>query len=273
MKQASIRNSVVAGQFYPGSSQGLKKQIGSFIDPEAQKRNVIACLLPHAGYMYSGRVACQTVSNIQVKEKIVLLGPNHTGFGETYSLMAKGIWQTPLGNVEIDSDLAAAFLEGSTHLQEDSLAHVSEHSLEVELPILQYFKQDFKIVPIAFMSDDLNVLKEIGTELAAVLKESGLRDSTLIVASSDMTHYESQSCAERKDKEAIEAILALDEDRLMERTRRLNISMCGVAPAVVMLATAKALGARSATLIQYQTSGDTTGERDSVVGYAGITIE
>jgi len=266
------RPAAVAGQFYPGSASALKKQIDSFIDKNTSQREVIACMLPHAGYMYSGMVAAETVSSLIVKEKVILLGPNHTGSGAAFSIMAEGSWETPLGAVKIDSDLAQKILQCSKYLEDDSLAHLSEHSLEVELPFLQYFKKDFEIVPIAFMSDDLAALKEIGKQIAVAVKKSGLEKSVLLVASSDMTHYESQEQAQAKDSQAIEAILALDEDMLAERVRHLDISMCGYAPVIAMIAASKELGAKKAELIKYQTSGDVTGDIESVVGYAGVIV-
>lgn len=272
MQQPKIRRPVVAGQFYPSSSSTLRNQIDALVDKKATKIDVLACLLPHAGYMYSGRVAGLTVSCLNIRDKIILLGPNHTGNGAAFSIMTEGIWQTPLGEVRIDSDLANKILAGSKILEADTLAHAYEHSLEVELPFLQYFKSDFEIVPIAFLSDDLEALKEVGQEIAAILQEPGIRDSFLIVASSDMTHYESQGEAEKKDKEAIEAMLELNEDKLMQKIKRFNISMCGYAPAVVMIKTAKLLGAKIAELIKYQTSGEVSGDYESVVGYAGIVV-
>jgi AmmeMemoRadiSam system protein B len=268
----NIRKAVVAGQFYPSSANALKTQIEGFIDRDVDKSDYIACLLPHAGYMYSGEVAAKTVSRINIKDKVILLGPNHTGFGQPYSIMTEGKWQTPLGEVKINEELAKYMLGHCDYLEDDALAHVSEHSLEVELPFLQYFKSDFTIVPIAVFSDDLTALKEIGKDIAQSVKDLGITASTLIVASSDMTHYESQEQAKEKDKHAVEAILELDADKLMESVRRQKISMCGLAPAVIMLSAAKQLGAKKGQLVKYQTSGDTTGNYVSVVGYAGIII-
>lgn len=267
-----VRKPIVAGQFYSGSYQGLRNQIEKLISKKTKKYQVIACILPHAGYMYSGSVAGETVSCMDLKDKIILLGPNHTGYGKEFSIMTEGIWQTPLGEVAIDSLLAKEILNHSCYLKEDSLAHMYEHSLEVELPFFQYFKPDFKIIPIVFMSDDLAILKEIGREIASVIKERKIEGSTLIVASSDMTHYEPQAQAEKKDHQAINAILELDADKLMKRVLELNISMCGYAPVIVMISMAKELGATKGLLIKYQTSGDVTGDRESVVGYAGIII-
>lgn len=267
-----IRQPQVAGQFYPSSSQELKNQIEALIDKQADKIDIIACMLPHAGYIYSGSVAAKTVSRINIKNKVILLGPNHTGYGARYSIMPQGSWQTPLGEIRIDSELAGEILHHSKYLKSDNAAHTYEHSLEVELPFLQYFKSDFEIVPIVFLSDELEILKEIGGEIASTIKERNIKDSTIIVASSDMTHYESQDQAQKKDKEAIQAILELNADKLIDRIQQLNISMCGYAPAITMISAAKLLGAKTAKLIKYQTSGDVTGDKSSVVGYAGIII-
>lgn len=267
-----IRRPVVAGQFYPSSARELKNQIEAFIDKQAVGSDVIACMLPHAGYAYSGSVAAQTISRINIKSKIILLGPNHTGYGARYSIMAEGSWQTPLGEIKIDAALAGQILKHSKHLQSDDEAHMFEHSLEVELPFLQYFKNDFEIVPITLLSDDFETLKEIGEGIASTIKEGDINNSTMIIASSDMTHYEPQGQAEKKDKAAIEAILELNAGKLMKRVQQLNISMCGYAPVITMISAAKILGAKTAKLIKYQTSGDVTGDKSSVVGYAGIII-
>jgi AmmeMemoRadiSam system protein B len=279
MKKTNIRLPSVAGQFYSASKQGLNKQIQALLNSGAVAKekaagsaSVIACMLPHAGYMYSGAVAAQTVSCLNIKDKIILLGPNHTGYGAPFSIMAEGTWLTPLGEVNIDAILAKKILSHSKYLKEDSLAHLYEHSLEVELPLLQYFRPDFEITPIVIQANDLTALKEIGKDIASGVKESNLQNSALIVASSDMTHYEPQEEAERKDKEAIGAILALDEDRLWEKVKKLGISMCGYAPAIVMIVAAKLLGATKANLVKYETSGDVTGDKTSVVGYAGILV-
>ena len=195
--QVNLRKSVVSGQFYPSNAEGLITLIASFADKRAQKIDCLGAVLPHAGYIYSGRVATQTVSGIKIKENVVLLGPNHTGQGAVFSLMTQGSWQTPLGEVEINSKLAGLFLKKCRYLENDVLAHLDEHSLEVELPIIQYFSQDFKIVPIAMMTDDLSRLSEVAQSLAEVIIENNLKSSTLLIASSDMTHYESQKSAQR----------------------------------------------------------------------------
>ena len=272
MDKMNIRNPVVAGQFYPSSAAGLKKQIERFIPQKTEQRDVIACIMPHAGYIYSGGVAAEVAASIRVKDNVILLGPNHTGYGKQYSIMTGGAWKTPFGDVPVNAELARAILSRSSHLEEDTLAHDYEHSLEVELPFLQYFKKDFSIVPVSVMADDPVVLGVMGDELAEAIKERKEQGSTLIVASSDMTHYETQESAQGKDKEAIQAILELDEQKLAHNVRRLGITMCGFAPVVIMLRAAKGLGAKQAKLIKYQTSGDVSGDYTNVVGYAGVVI-
>ena len=215
-------------------------------------------------------MAGQVISKVEITDTIIILGPNHTGRGEPYSLMPEGIWETPLGNVEIDTDLANAILEKTSYLKDDTLAHAYEHSIEVQLPFLQYFKSDFRFVPISLSSYEGAALKSIGRELARTIKDSN-RD-VMIIASSDMTHYESHEQAKMKDEAAIGAILKLDVDGLMRKVDELNISMCGWMPTVTMLSCCKQLGAKKAHLVKYQTSGETTGDYTSVVGYAGIII-
>jgi hypothetical protein len=182
--------------------------------------------------------------------------------------MTAGAWRTPLGEVEIDSELGKRILDGSSHLQEDALAHQYEHSIEVQLPFLQYFKPDVRIVPIVLAHATPEIYKQIGREIAQAVKE--LKRDIVLMASSDMTHYEPQELAQKKDNEAIKAMLDLDEDELLKRVEEMNISMCGYAPVAALIAAAKELGAKSAELVKYQTSGDTTGDYTSVVGYAGI---
>jgi len=267
-----IRKPAVAGQFYPSSEQELKRLIASFIVKEPANKDVIACVLPHAGYVYSGRVAVETVSSMKIKDTVILIGPNHSGYGEEFSIMTEGVWQTPMGDVRINSDLAKQMASHSPSLKEDTLAHRYEHSLEVELPILQYFKMSFEIVPIAVFSGELALLKRIGKEIAQAIISCGAKDSVVIAASTDMTHYEPLEHAEKKDRLAIEAILALNEDALFENIAAQGISMCGYAAVAVMLSAAKTLGASSGSLVKYQTSAEVSKDTSSVVGYAGMII-
>ena len=265
-----LRNPVVAGQFYPGSPDQLRSMIEEMVDEQAVREEVIGLVSPHAGYIYSGPVAGATISRIQFKDTFIIMGPNHTGGGRPLSIMTEGVWKTPLGEVEIDSELGKQILAASKYLQEDHVAHQHEHSIEVQLPFLQYFKSDIKLVPIVLAHAQGDVYKEIGREIAGAIKE--LNKEVVIIASSDMTHYESQESAGRKDRQAIEAILDLNEDELLRRVQELDISMCGYAPAVSLISAAKELGASGAELVRYQTSGDTSGDYSSVVGYAGVII-
>ena len=266
-----IRNPVVAGQFYPEAPSQLKAMIEGMVDEKAIKEDVIGLISPHAGYIYSGPVAGAAISRIKFKDTFIILGPNHTGRGKPLSIMTQGVWKTPLGEVELDSQLGKQILATSSHLEEDSMAHQYEHSIEVQLPFLQYFKRDIKLVPIILAYASGATYKEIGKELAKAVKD--LNREVVIIASSDMTHYEPQESARRKDTQAIEAILDLNEDELLKRVDELDISMCGYAPATCLISAAKELGATGAELVKYQTSGDTTGDYTSVVGYAGIIIK
>ncbi|TAN63195.1 AmmeMemoRadiSam system protein B [bacterium] len=272
---ARIRQPAVAGQFYPLSPEDLRKQIESFSEKNKSlkpQKEAIGCVLPHAGYMYSGAVAYAVISGIKLKDNLIIIGPNHTGMGEPFSIMDEGVWQLPFGRITVNSALAKKLLFGSSLLRADSLAHQSEHSIEVELALLQYFRRDFTFVPIVVAGTDLENYRKLGLEIASVVKEARLEKDTLLIASSDMTHYEEAASAKKKDSLAIEAMLALDESRLWSRVRAHDISMCGYGPAIAMLSYAKSLGARSAEMVAYQNSGDTTGDYSSVVGYAGITV-
>ncbi|MDP1853889.1 MAG: MEMO1 family protein [Candidatus Omnitrophota bacterium] len=269
-----LRDPAVAGQFYPASASILKKKLAELCPKVKSKKEAIALLLPHAGYMYSGRVAAATISSVNLKDTFIIIGPNHTGIGLPFSMDTEEIWQTPLGKVEINLVLAAELLKKSPYLKNDLRAHSYEHSIEVELPFLQYLKCDtsFSFVPIVIGGGDLDVYKQIGKAIAEAIKELKLTDRIQIIASSDMTHYETAEAAKNKDNLAIAAILKLDADLLFETVKKEEITMCGYAPAVIMLSAARALGAKKAELVKYENSGDTTGDYSSVVGYAGVTI-
>lgn len=266
-----LRKPVVAGQFYPATPTLLKKQLSKFIDEEVSKEDVIGVVSPHAGYIYSGEVAGLTFSKVKLADTAIILGPNHTGSGRAFSIVCEGRWQTPLGEISIDSELANLILSKSENLSEDSTAHIHEHSLEVQLPFLQYLKSEIRIVPIVLSLGKIAIYKEIGQAIAHSLGE--LKREAIIVASSDMTHYEPQDVAVSQDKQAIEAIRELDEDKLIARIDKLNISMCGYAPVAVLISASKQLGAKEGVLVKYQTSGDVSGDYSSVVGYAGMLIK
>ncbi|UCE97385.1 MAG: MEMO1 family protein [Dehalococcoidia bacterium] len=266
-----IREAVVAGRFYPASPIELREMIASMIDQMATKEDVIGLVSPHAGYIYSGPVTGATISRVRMRDTFIILGPNHTGMGKAFSIMTQGFWRTPLGDVEIDSEFAGNIAALSSYLEKDSDAHRYEHSIEVQLPFLQYLKKNIKFVPIVLAQADGTVYKEIGEAIAGAVKK--IKREVIIIASSDMTHYESQTSAKEKDNRAIEAMLALNEDELMEKVERLKISMCGYAPVISLITATKALGADKAELVRYQTSGDTTGDYSSVVGYAGLIFK
>jgi len=267
---AMIRKPVVAGSFYPASPSKLEEMITGMVDDSAPREEVVGLICPHAGYIYSGLVAGAAISRIRFTDTFIIMGPNHTGLGKPFSIMTSGTWETPLGNVEIDAELAQKLAGNSSYLEEDINAHLREHSIEVQIPFLQHFKKDVRIVPIVLSHASGSIYKEIGLEIAEVL--NGLERDVIILASSDMTHYEPEEQARRKDSSAIEAILRLDEDELLERIAEQNITMCGYAPVVALISAAKAMEARRAELVRYQTSGESSGDYSSVVGYAGLII-
>ena len=264
------REAAVAGQFYPGKPGELREMIAQMTDSKADRKEVMGVVSPHAGFVYSGPVAGAVFSHIKFTGTFIIIGPNHRGVGKPLSITTVGSWETPLGEVQIDSGLAKAILAASAGLEEDTLAHRYEHSLEVQVPFLQYFRPDVKIVPIVLAQAAPQVYQGIGRAIAATLKSRG--EAAVIVASSDMTHYEPHESAKAKDKKAIDAILSLDADELVRRIGKYDISMCGYAPVICLIASALEMGSGKAELVKYQTSGDTSGDYSSVVGYAGIII-
>ncbi len=265
-----IREPAYAGQFYPSAPSQLREMIKTMVEEKTTREEVVGIVAPHAGYIYSGPVVGALVSRVKIKDTAVILCPNHTGRGKLFSIMTRGTWRTPLGNVEIDSELAEKIKVNSRYLEEDEMAHRFEHAVEVQLPFLQYFKPDVKLVPIVLGHGNGVTYKEIGRGIAAAI--TSLKKDTLIIASSDMTHYESQESVSSKDAQAIKAMLDLDEDELLKRIERYNITMCGYGPAISLISAARELGAEKAELVKYQTSGDAFGDYSSVVGYAGLTI-
>lgn len=263
-----IREPVVAGQFYPRSATELKALIKTMVDEKAEKQDVVGYYAPHAGYVYSGPVVGAVVSRVKPADVYIVMGPSHTGMGAPFSIMTEGSWRTPLGEVEIYAAMAKEILSGSSHLRSDVLAHAQEHCIEVQLPFIQYSNHHFTFVPMVLSHATATVYRDIGKSVAKAAKNLGKR--VVIVASGDMTHYESQKSARAKDQQAIDAMLGLDAELLLTRVQKLNITMCGYAPAAVLIFAAKELGAEKAELVKYQTSGDTTGDFSSVVGYAGV---
>lgn len=267
-----VREPVVAGQFYPGAKELLLRTISPLVGKLPGKDEAVGVISPHAGYVYSGAVAGAVLSSIRPRSRYIILGPNHTGLGASFGLSKASAWKTPLGEVGIDEDIRKALLGRSELIRADDAAHMAEHSIEVQLPIMQAIQKKFTFVPIAVASGDLESYRTAGRDIAAAIKDLGMEKEVTIMASSDMTHYESNESVRAKDKAAIEAILELDEGKLFDRVRRMDISMCGCGPAAIMLTAAKILGAKKAKLVKYLTSGDASGDYSSVVGYAGITV-
>ncbi|HXT86703.1 MAG TPA: AmmeMemoRadiSam system protein B [Verrucomicrobiae bacterium] len=266
-----IRPAVVAGHFYPADPLELRNAVHNLVAEPAEKSHTLAFIVPHAGYIYSGRVAGSVYASLQLPAKFLLLGPRHFPQGERFAILSEGVWETPLGRAPIDSALASEIKNAFPLLREDAVAHAREHSLEVQLPFLQCLVPNFTFVPIVLGADRFDALESLGRALAQVLAAHH-QEITLLV-SSDMNHYESDAITRIKDRKAIDAILSLDARRLYDTVRRESISMCGYAPAVAMLAAARELRAKEAKLISYATSAEVSGDFDRVVGYAGIVVK
>jgi AmmeMemoRadiSam system protein B len=271
----AIRQPAVAGRFYPADPNRLRAEIESYIaaGPGAEslpKIRALGCVVPHAGYMYSGHVAGAVYRRLELPQRVLILCPNHTGLGEPLAIMSSGAWHTPLGDADVDEDLAGELKRRMPLLSEDDEAHRSEHALEVQLPFLQVLAPGFRFVPIAVGTGQFEVLSALGVAIANVLEQ--MNERALVIASSDMNHYESDEITRVKDQHAIDQLLALDPRGLYQVVRDGHISMCGYGPAVIMLTAARKLGATQADLLRYATSGDVSGDKDMVVGYAGIAV-
>ena len=265
------RPTAVAGSFYPGDAHALAEAVRGFVHPVDSPVQALGIVVPHAGYVYSGHVAGEVYSRVDLPRRFILLCPNHTGAGQPLAIVSEGRWQTPLGDVAIDEDLAAALKQIDPDLTEDSDAHRREHAIEVQLPFIQLMRGlDFLFVPIAVGTSDVGRLIALGNSMAQAV--DSVDESVLIIASSDMNHYESDEATRLKDNRAIERILARDPEGLHGVVHGEGISMCGVGPATAMLTAVNRLGAAHADLAKYATSGDISGERERVVGYAGIVI-
>jgi MEMO1 family protein len=274
MATTILRHPAVAGRFYPGDPDDLRAEARGYLSQASAANQAplraVGCIAPHAGYMYSGHVAGAVFARVEVPRRCIVLCPNHTGMGRALAVMSDGAWQTPLGDVPIDAELAGALKRRFPALQEDSAAHRAEHATEVELPFLLLRQPELRFVPIALGTSQFEVLEQLGKALGDVV--AAQKDPVLIVASSDMNHYESDAVTRVKDHRAIERILALDPRGLFDVVTQQDISMCGFGPAVAMLTAARQLGAKSAELVKYATSGDVSGDRDMVVGYAGVVV-
>jgi len=275
------RAPAVAGVFYPSAADELNQMIElSFKDrrfgpgdlppcKELSRRRIYGIISPHAGYVYSGAVAANgyyETSSMNF-DRVVMIGPNHYGIGTGLATVRDGIWETPLGQVEIDTELVSRISENSGILDFDDLAHSRDHCLEVQLPFLQYIKKNqFKLVPIIMIMQDKVTASEIGESIA----DSTRTLNALLIGSSDFTHYEPNSEAHRKDRELIEAILSLDIAIFYTTLERLNVSACGYGAIASIMTAAKSLGSTKGELLRYATSGDIVGDTKNVVGYASI---
>ena len=267
---AILRHPAVAGRFYPDDADILRKEVQSYISPSSRNTSALGCLVPHAGYMYSGHVAGAVYAKLEIPSHCIVMCPNHTGRGRPLSIISEGEWETPLGRVPVDVELASQLKERFALLDEDTAAHQSEHAIEVQLPFLQTLNPDFSFVPIALGTGQFEVLEGLGLAIAEVLANQS--EPVLIIASSDMNHYENDRVTRVKDHKAIEQVLSLDPRGLFDAVMNEQISMCGFGPAVAMLTAARQLSANHAELVKYATSGDVSGDRDRVVGYAGIIV-
>jgi AmmeMemoRadiSam system protein B len=270
MGASAVRHPAVAGQFYPKDQSRLMAEVQAYLRVEAEPAPAFGCVAPHAGYVYSGHVAGAVYAHVAIPRRCIVLCPNHTGYGTPLSMMTAGVWETPLGNVPIDSALAGSLLQAFPLLCEDADAHRQEHAIEVHLPFLLSRRPDLRFVPIAIGTRSYEALAGLGHAMAKVLSDAD--DPALVIASSDMNHYESDSVTRVKDRKAIEKILALDPAGLNEVVTQDHVSMCGYGPTIAMLTAAKEMGASSAELVKYATSGDVSGDRRMVVGYAGIVV-
>lgn len=265
------RAPAVAGRFYPGHPDELRAMIQGYLEPNAAPQKALLAVCPHAGYVFSGAVAGQVLSRVAIPGRVMVLGPNHQGLGQRAALMSRGSWRTPLGEVALDAELGAALKAASPLVAEDDLAHRHEHSLEVQVPFLQVLRPEFLLTPLCLSMLTYGQCVELGRAIATAI--TGLGEPVLLVASTDMTHYESDAQAARQDKLALQRILALDPEGLYHIVAGHNISMCGVLPTTVALVAARELGAASAELVAYTNSGKVTGDYDQVVAYAGLIIK
>jgi hypothetical protein len=263
------RSPVVADQFYPGDPRSLRATLAELIPKSSEPKSAaLAVIAPHAGYIYSGRVAGQTFAAVNIPEDVIILGPNHHGHGAPIALMHEGEWDMPLGRVPINRHLAALLSDPVIH--QDDLAHRFEHSLEVQVPFLQALQKNLAIVPLVIAHVPYAHCQAAGKAIAKAIKEYDR--PVLLVASTDMTHYESRQSAARKDRLALDHITNLDPQGLYDTVIGQRISMCGIMPTTIVLIAAMELGATRVELIRYTDSGETSGDTEHVVGYAGLVV-
>ncbi len=265
------RTPAAAGSFYPANSAALEKLVKELTPSYGGSlTKAVGIVAPHAGYMYSGSVAGKVYAAITIPATVIVIGPNHTGYGARAGIISDGTFSMPGFEIEIDEELAKAIVNNTNIITEDYDSHIQEHSLEVQLPFIHYRNPSAMLVPISVMGRNYDFASSIGSAIAKAIKETN--KDVLVIASSDMTHYEADETARKKDKLAIEKLIELDAAGLLKVTAEHDISMCGVIPAAIMLTIAQKLGAENAKLIDYKTSGEVTHDYDEVVGYAGIVV-
>jgi AmmeMemoRadiSam system protein B len=267
---STIRETAVAGAFYPMAAEQLTSQLMDLVVEEETRHELLACISPHAGYVYSGGVAGKLFGHLDLPRRIVVMGPNHTGAGADVAVAPHQKWATPLGLETVDRALGDALLKHYPDARHDDRAHWREHSIEVQLPFLRQRRADIEILPVCLKHLSLDDCVRLGDALAKVV--AGLGEPVGLVASSDMSHYVPDDVARRLDRMAIDAALDRDPAALYDTVHSHGISMCGVVPATVALVAANKLGATAAHLVDYSTSGDTSGDYSAVVGYAGVCI-
>ena len=267
-----LRLPAVAGSFYPSNAAELSEQIARYTETEnkSAKKSVRACLVPHAGYVYSGPIVGAVLSGIKIPPRVVILGVRHRPPGSPAAIISSGVWRTPLGDAEIDEGLASRLLEACPLLREDALAHSREHSLEVQIPFLQVLEPQCKFVPVALGHAHFETLVAVGEALGQVLVEED--EQVLLLTTSDLNHYEDDATTRRKDRLAIAQLLKMDAQGLYDTCQSEDISMCGLGPAVAMLTALHIMKASRVELVGYATSADRAGDPKAAVGYAGMTF-
>ncbi len=264
------RQPAVAGQFYSSDPVQLRKDLSSLVKISIPKMKTPGIISPHAGFVYSGRVAGKIFGQIDIPQTVLIIGPNHRGSGEPAALYPDGEWLTPLGSVAVNSHLTQLIKQHTPFVQFDTVAHELEHSLEVQVPFIQYLRPDVTISALCLGHGDYKALHEIGVGLADAVRAYG--EDVLIVASSDMTHYETAESARLKDNMALDRVLSLDPEGLLNVCRSEHITMCGVVPSVVMMIAVQQLGASASEIVAYSTSGDVSGDNSKVVAYAAVAF-
>lgn len=280
-----IRKPAVAGLFYDSNPDKLRRDIEHCFNHKLgpgkipklgsyEKNRIFGAVVPHAGYSCSGPVAANAYYEIAKNgfpKTFVILCPNHTGLGTGISVFTEGNWETPLGKVKIDEEFAKQIMINSQLIDSDSSAHIKEHSCEVHLPFLQYFSDDFEIVPIVMWMQDMGSATDVANAIVTTSKE--LNKPISIIASTDLTHYENQESAQKKDALILDAIANMDEFALVDAVENNNITMCGYGPTIATIKSSRDLGSKKGKILKYATSGDTCGDSDSVVGYCSAIFE